>query len=83
MSHDHYNRVWDRADVEIRDLLEYEASTDPALVPGADYESKFNHLAGLYIRYIQIFKNVSVAYDQLVHPQKRRVLKLMLDGVMG
>lgn len=48
-----------------------------------DYDSQFNHLACLYIKYVQIFKKLSTAYDQMVHPQKRRVVRLMLDGVTG
>lgn len=37
----------------------------------------------MYIKYVQIFKKLAVTYDQMAHPQKRRVVKLMLDGVTG
>jgi len=37
----------------------------------------------MYIKYIQIFRRLEQAYDQIVHPQKRRVLRHVLDGVMG
>jgi len=37
----------------------------------------------MYIKYIQIFRRLEQAYDQVVHPQKRRVLRHVLDGVMG
>ena len=44
------------------------------LHPQDDPESVFNHLACLFIKYVQIFKKLSKAYDQIVHPQKRRYI---------
>ena len=43
----------------------------------------FQLLATMYIKYIQIFRRLEQCYDQIVHPQKRRVLRHVLDGVMG
>ncbi len=37
----------------------------------------------MYVKYIQIFRGLEQSYDQIVHPQKRRVLRHVLDGVMG
>lgn len=37
----------------------------------------------MYIKYIQIFRKLEQCYDQIVHPQKRRVLRHVLDGAMG
>jgi len=37
----------------------------------------------MYIKYIQIFRRLELCYDQIVHPQKRRVLRHVLDGTMG
>lgn len=37
----------------------------------------------MYIKYIQIFRKLEQCYDQIVHPQKRRVLRHVLDGTMG
>jgi len=37
----------------------------------------FQHLACLYIKYLQIFKRLETCYDCIVHPQKRTdVLKV-------
>eukprot|EP01084_Bolivina_argentea_P213975 363305_1 len=36
----------------------------------------------LYIRYLQIFREIEESYDQIVHPQKRRDIKEILDVVM-
>ncbi len=43
----------------------------------------FQLLATMYIKYIQIFRRLESCYDQIVHPQKRRVLRHVLDGAMG
>ena len=37
----------------------------------------------MYIKYIQIFRKLEQCYDQIVHPQKRRVIRKVLDGVIG
>ncbi len=47
-----------------------------------DKDSAFQHLAVLYIRYIGIFRKLEDAYDQIIHPQKRRLLKRVLEAIM-
>lgn len=46
------------------------------------YERKdqewFRFYAHLYIKYIHCYKTLEECYDQLVHPQKRILLKEML-----
>lgn len=37
----------------------------------------------LFVRYIQIFRQLEKCYDQMVHPQKRRFIRSVLDSVMG
>lgn len=37
----------------------------------------------MYIKYIQIFRKLEECYDQVVHPQKRRPIRHILDGTMG
>jgi len=49
----------------------------------ADKEASREHFGLLYIQFIQIFKKLATAYDQMTHPQKRRVLRLLLEGTMG
>ena len=48
-----------------------------------DRLAAFQLLATMYIKYIQIFRRLEQSYDQVVHPQKRRVLRHVLDGTMG
>ena len=37
----------------------------------------------IYIRYLQIFRRLEVAYDQMVHPQKRQDMRRALEACMG
>ena len=39
----------------------------------------FQHLACLYIKYIDIYRNLEECYDQIVHPQKRVFIKKTLE----
>jgi len=39
----------------------------------------FQHLAGLYIKYIDIYRKLEECYDQMVHPQKRIFIKKTLE----
>ena len=82
MSHGFYNKLWDDAQLAVGDLLEIEVPPKPAK-PEKDPTAFFQLLATMYIKYIQSFRRLEDCYDQVVHPQKRRLLRHLLDGVMG
>lgn len=42
-------------------------------------DETFQHLAGLYIKYIDIYRKLEECYDQMVHPQKRVFIKRVLE----
>ena len=81
-THRTFNDYWLQANEALKSRLVYESSTDAAVAP-KDAPSAYQHLAVLYVKYIQIFKKLEVAYDQMVHPQKRRLLKEVVVSVMG
>ncbi|KAF7202318.1 dynein regulatory complex protein 11 isoform X1 [Nothobranchius furzeri] len=82
MSQRSYDQLWADAQSELSRLLEEELPAEP-VSPNKDRVVFFQHLATLYVRYIQVFRQLEVVYDQMVHPQKRRVVREILDGVMG
>jgi hypothetical protein len=47
------------------------------------WDDAFQHNACLYLRYITIYRKLEDCYDQMIHPQKRRDLKLALEVVMA
>jgi len=82
MSHGAFNKQWADAQAGIDDLLEVELPKEPAK-PERDRIVAFQFLAVMYVKYIQIFRKLEECYDQVVHPQKRRILRHVLDGTMG
>lgn len=77
-----YGRMWADAQGALQDLLQDEM---PLLLPcpQKDHFQVFQTLATFYLHYLQIFRGLEAAYDQIVHPQKRRVVRHVLEGVMG
>ncbi|XP_056234161.1 dynein regulatory complex protein 11 isoform X2 [Seriola aureovittata] len=82
MSQRAYNELWAEAQLELSRLLTEELPAEPPH-PEKDRVVFFQRLAMLYVRYIQIFRQLEKVYDQVVHPQKRQVIRAMLDGVIG
>ncbi|KAJ6665373.1 hypothetical protein lerEdw1_004422 [Lerista edwardsae] len=77
-----YNKIWADAQRSLNGLLEKEIE-EKSQKPLKDRFMVFQMLATFYIKYVQIFRNLESAYDQIVHPQKRLIIRQMLDGVMG
>ncbi|XP_029355304.1 dynein regulatory complex protein 11 [Echeneis naucrates] len=82
MSQRTYNELWAEAQVELSRLLIEDLPAEPPR-PEKDRVVFFQRLTMLYVRYIQIFRQLERVYDQLVHPQKRQVIRVILDGVIG
>ncbi|KAG9277922.1 IQ and AAA domain-containing protein 1 [Astyanax mexicanus] len=82
MSHSSYSRIWAEAQGALADLLEDEIPPT-SLRPQKDRFQAFHTLATFYLRYLHIFRRLEEVYDQIVHPQKRQVVRQVLEGVMG
>ena len=50
-------------------------------VPPVTAAQAFQHYAALYVKYVQIFRKLEAAYDNMVHPQKRMDVKGVLELV--
>ncbi|XP_034386306.1 dynein regulatory complex protein 11 [Cyclopterus lumpus] len=82
MSQRTYNQLWADAQLELSRLLTEELPAEPRR-PEKDRVVFFQRLAMLFVRYIQVFRQLEKVYDQVVHPQKRRVIRAILEGVIG
>eukprot|EP00892_Ulva_mutabilis_P001805 jgi/Ulvmu1/11625/UM008_0029.1 len=78
MAHVTYDIMWREAIMDLLDQLEAETPEDQALAP-----REFSEWACIYIKYLQIFRKLEVAYDQMVHPQKLVDMKRALEACMG
>ncbi|XP_053286785.1 dynein regulatory complex protein 11 [Pleuronectes platessa] len=81
MSQRSYNKLWADVQLELSRLLAEELPAEP-LRPEKDRVVFFQRVALFYVRYLQIFRKLEI-YDQVVHPQKRRLIRTILDGVIG
>ncbi|NXG93162.1 DRC11 protein, partial [Stercorarius parasiticus] len=76
-----YNKMWTDAQ---RDLdIQLRREREEFLQPEKDRVKAFKTLAVSYIKYMQIFRNLEMAHDQLLHQQKRTVIRRVLEGVIG
>lgn len=63
-------------------MLEKEPSLlEP--VPSRERQSFQYRISVLYLYYLGLLRRFNLAYDQMVQPQKRRLLRRLLDGVAG
>lgn len=76
-----YNKMWADAHLELDRLLKEELLVPAG--PETDRVVFFQRVAVLYMRYLKLFRQLEKVYDQVIHPQKRRAIRLTLDGVMG
>ncbi|NWU99687.1 DRC11 protein, partial [Upupa epops] len=76
-----YNKMWRDAQKDLDILLQRER--EEFFQPEKDRAKVFRMLATCYIRYIQIFRNLETAHNQLLHQQKRSVIRQVMDGVIG
>ncbi|XP_032609504.1 dynein regulatory complex protein 11 isoform X3 [Hylobates moloch] len=76
-----YNKMWHQTQEALSALLDKEPQK--MIEPQRNQVFIFQTLATFYIKYVQIFRNLENVYDQIVHPQKRILIRKVLDGVMG
>ncbi|KAF6780511.1 hypothetical protein AHF37_00021 [Paragonimus kellicotti] len=80
MSNIFYDKIWKDTQNALCDLIAQEPNPE---TQKPDRVAAFQFLASFYIKYLQVFRNIERCYDQFVHPQKRRLLKQLLELVMG
>ncbi|XP_026334873.1 IQ and AAA domain-containing protein 1-like [Ursus arctos] len=82
MSEGAYQRLWDSSHVTLQELLDQE---QPLLEPVSPRERQsFQYrLSSIYLSYLGLMRRFDTLYDQMVQPQKRRLLRRLLDSVAG
>lgn len=77
-----YQRLWDSSHLTLQELLDQE---QPLLqpVPTREWQSFQYRLSTLYLYYLGLLRGFDTLYDQMVQPQKRRLLRRLLDSVAG
>jgi hypothetical protein len=75
---------------ELSELLEienpptqFDANGKPVADKPMSWNAAHRHYALLYVKYLQVFRKLESCHDQIVHPQKRRDIRVTLDVVMA
>ncbi|XP_033471742.2 dynein regulatory complex protein 11-like [Epinephelus lanceolatus] len=76
------HRKWAAAHGALQDLLQEEFPAEPP-GPQVDRLQLLQDRAILYLKYLQIFRSLEEVYEQLVQPQRRRAVRVVLDGLTG
>ena len=82
MSNKTYNDLWKEAQSALDEVLQVDTNVQSAKAP-KDRKKAHNIVSELYIRYIIIFNKLELCYDQFIQPQKRILIKKLLDSTMG
>lgn len=82
MSNATYNNLW----LEAKKTSSEAAASDTFLQneePQEDKTAFHNALSEIYYKYIIASNKLNECYDQIVHPQKRILIRKLLDGCLG
>ncbi|KAI9222215.1 hypothetical protein BC828DRAFT_378962 [Blastocladiella britannica] len=82
MSNSTYTAAWRDLSAMLFQQQEYENPSDPLLIP-KDRESALAHLHSLYANYVRAFRTLERTHDQMLQPQKRRLLRDLLMALSG
>uniref|UniRef100_A0A8C6DAR3 IQ motif containing with AAA domain 1 like n=1 Tax=Moschus moschiferus TaxID=68415 RepID=A0A8C6DAR3_MOSMO len=80
MSEAAYQRLWDSSHLILEELLDREPLLGEA-VSEHERPSFQYRLSSLYLYYLGLLRRFDTLYDQTVQPQKRRLLRRLLDSV--
>jgi len=82
MSNKLYQEFWQKAQKDLEDLAvqDYE---NQALEPTYDKTTAQSAIFELYVKYIIISNRLEEVYDQFVQPQKRILVRKLLDSCLG
>jgi hypothetical protein len=80
MSQKHIQRLWTNTQIELSRLLTSEISGSK----GFDSKRQANdYVRRLFVKYNDIMKKLDEIHETLFHPQKRLIICILLDGIVG
>ncbi|CAF1118521.1 unnamed protein product [Adineta steineri] len=80
MSQKHLQTVWTGTQIKLSRLVTSEISASK----GFDSKRQANnYVRELFIQYNDIMRKLDEIYETLIHPQKRLIIRILLDGIVG
>ncbi|XP_053974320.1 dynein regulatory complex protein 11 isoform X1 [Hylaeus volcanicus] len=82
MSSATYDELWKNAQTILEELVQTDTSLQNAR-PQKDRIQARNIISELYVKYIIVSNKLELCYDQVIQPQKRVLLRKLLDSCVG
>lgn len=82
MSHETYNKLWAKAQIILDEATRIDVDQQSAK-PQKDKKLAHKIVGELYIKYISAINKLDQCYDQIVQPQKRLLIRRLLDMSIG
>lgn len=82
MSNATFDELWREVYCLLDEALHLDGQVQSCRVPRERKEARVE-LAELYVRYIDVSNKLEDCYDQTVQPQKRPLLRRLLDSALG
>lgn len=79
MSHQTYNELWKEAQAILEDTT-YKDNIQISSKPSKDTKHLHKQISIIYAKYIVAINKLAECYDQMVHPQKRQLIRKILDA---
>ncbi|CAF0994003.1 unnamed protein product [Adineta ricciae] len=72
--------LWSNTQIKLSRIITSEISAPK----GFDHKRQaYNHVRHLFVKYNDLLKRLDEVYVTILHPQKRLILKILLDGLVG
>ncbi|CAL7939548.1 unnamed protein product [Xylocopa violacea] len=82
MSNETYNELWKNTQTTLAELVQMDTNLQNAKLQ-KDRKKAHNTVSELYVRYIIVCNKLELCYDQMIQPQKRILIKKLLDSCLG
>lgn len=82
MSHETYNRLWYDTQQILEEITQIDVEQQ-SVKPTKDRTGAKYIVANLFVKYLVCVNNLDQCYDQIVQPQKRILIRKILDNTIG
>jgi hypothetical protein len=82
MSNATYDVIWREAQTSLEEVMQLDSLAQASASARERGEARAQ-VADLYVRYIDLGNRLELCYDRVVQPQKRALLRRLLDSAYG
>ncbi|KAK6634163.1 hypothetical protein RUM44_004771 [Polyplax serrata] len=82
MSYRTYNNLWGEAQRTLEDAVQIDTILQTSK-PQRERAEAFQGVSELYVKYITVVNKLDQCYDQILQPQKRIIIRKLLDATIG